>query len=122
MLSKLDGGLMVTPYHPVRFNGEWTFPHQINAATEMQCDGVFSFVLDRSTSEHVMMINGFECVALAHGITAKNAAHPYFGSERVLNDLQRMNGWAQGRVELVEGCTVRDPASGLVSGLRQESS
>jgi len=68
----------------------------------------------------VMLIEGFECIGLAHGITDDAvAAHAFFGTDRVVQELARMPGWADGRVELVAGsCVVRDARTNLVCGLR----
>jgi len=123
-LVKLDGGLAVTPYHPLRVNGVWVFPCDLAESYESDCEAVYSFVLEKKNDvEPVMLINGYECVTLAHGLSAsKVVAHPFFGTESVLESLQAMNGWAQGRVVLQEGCVVRDSETGLVTGLRQESS
>lgn len=66
-----------------------------------------------------MIINGAECVTLAHGFTGDEVVeHPYFGTEKVLNDLRGMDGWENGLVVLRTGCLVRDAKSGLVTGLK----
>jgi len=122
-LVKLDGGLQVTPYHPLRVNGVWTFPCDIAESVESQCDAVYSFVLESTGCEPIMVINGYECVTLGHGLeTSKVVAHPFFGTKKVIDALKSFTGWDNGRVILREGCAVRDGASGLVTGLRQESS
>jgi hypothetical protein len=122
-LVALPSGLLVTPYHPIRVKNEWSFPRDITEPQDCECDAVYSFLLEDSTSEHVVVINDVECVALAHGLShSKVVEHAYFGSNLVITDLERMSGWSQGNVQLVEGCLVRDNISGLVVGLRQESS
>eukprot|EP00012_Vannella_robusta_P012505 CAMPEP_0206205688 /NCGR_PEP_ID=MMETSP0166-20121206/14400_1 /ASSEMBLY_ACC=CAM_ASM_000260 /TAXON_ID=95228 /ORGANISM="Vannella robusta, Strain DIVA3 518/3/11/1/6" /LENGTH=667 /DNA_ID=CAMNT_0053625817 /DNA_START=1 /DNA_END=2001 /DNA_ORIENTATION=+ len=59
----LEGGLKITPYHPVRISGTWKFPCDISEPSIQSCPSVFSFVLDCS---HSLLINGIECVTLGH--------------------------------------------------------
>ena len=69
--------------------------------------------------EHVMVINGIECIALGHNIKEPVAQHSYFGTEQVLDDLRTMNGWGEGYVVLQSGCMTRDKKSGRVCKLVQ---
>jgi len=117
-LVELEGGLLVTPYHPVRKEGKWHFPCTLNEVKERECPAVYSFVLGEG---HVMVINGMECVTLGHGFEEDEVVrHPYFGSQRVVEDLKALHGWNEGVVELKTGCMQRDYASGLVCGFAQE--
>ena len=34
-LVKMGSGLLVTPYHPIRVNGQWTFPCDVAPSAEM---------------------------------------------------------------------------------------
>ncbi|KAL2916721.1 hypothetical protein HK105_203838 [Polyrhizophydium stewartii] len=118
-LVALDGGLRVTPFHPVRAASdgagasEWVFPRDLGDVREAACDAVFNFVLDHT---HTMVIGGRECITLGHGRTDNAVvAHDYFGTRRVVDDLAGMRGWARGLV--VVGGTMRDPSTGLVCGL-----
>jgi len=113
-LVQLEGGLLITPYHPVKIDSRWCFPCDISRPVEMYCPAVFSFVLD---TDHIMIINGVECITLGHGFDA--VRHPYFGTDCVLKDLNKMSGWDVGLVELRSGCMVHDENTGLVSGMRQ---
>jgi len=116
-LVQLEGGLVVTPYHPVRVNGKWHFPRDLGEVMEKDCPFVYSFLLEEG---HVMVINGVECVALGHGFEEDQVvAHAYFGSKRVVEDLEAMRGWNDGLVELGPGCLARDLVTGLVCGFHQ---
>jgi len=119
-LCELEGGLLVTPWHPIRHNGQWTFPAELSQSQSRDCPSIYSFLLE---SSHVMLINGYECVALAHGFEdSKVVAHHYFGTEQIRRDLATMRGWERGHVRLAaERCIERDPASGLVVRLVQLS-
>jgi len=116
-LVKLKSGLVVTPWHPVRIDGEWQFPRTLGKEEVLPCNAVYSFVLD---STHVMIINGIECACLGHNFTDNDVVrHPYFGSPCVLQDLKQMIGWQNGLVELGPHSLKRDSQTGLVCGLEQ---
>jgi len=116
-LVELKGGLLATPYHPIRHKGDsnWHFPCQLGQVEERNCTAVFSFVLH---DKHIMVINNMECVTLGHGFVEDDVVrHSYFGSGAVLNDLAKLPGWTDGIIRLPVGCVVRDPVTGDVSGL-----
>ncbi len=124
-LVELEGGLLVTPYHPVRLGGKWHFPCDLAQVAERPCSAVYSFVLE---DEHVMVIDGVECVTLGHNLRDDDddlqvvVGHPYFGSKQVIDDLQQMPGWSEGCIQFTSGsCLLRDPKSGLVSKFVQLS-
>lgn len=114
-LVHLPGGLVITPWHPVRLQGAtcWSFPNTLAQPIKSTCAAVYSFVLD---SSHVLFINGMQCVTLGHGVVSDAvASHPYFGSAQVIKDLSRMWGWSRGLVEFDEGCLFRSESTGLLS-------
>lgn len=45
-LVELEGGLLLTQYHPVFVNEEWHFPVDLVEAQERQCKAVYSFILE----------------------------------------------------------------------------
>jgi len=116
-LVELPGNLLITPYHPVRVNGHWHFPCDLAPVFELPCDAVYSFVLSRG---HVMLVQGVECVGLGHNFSEPVVAHPFFGSRAVLDQLQTLDGWQQGHIQLHTGCLVRDATSGLVCAIQQQ--
>ena len=126
-LVELEGGLLVTPWHPIWFEGPhvgskqtsagWTFPCQVpGATTEFRaCEAVYSFAVMQLSDQNqgqqprelsvdgaragVMMINGVRCVTLGHGISDGVARHPYFGTEAVIHDLEATWGWRAGECD-----------------------
>lgn len=115
-LVGLEGGAVLTPWHPVRVDGRWEFPCRLGATVEMHCEAVYNFLLD---SDHRIYINGVETVTLAHGLRGPTVEHDYFGTERVAKDLKRMCGFDQGLVVLPPRCLLRHAETGLVVGLTQ---
>lgn len=118
----LPGGLKVTPYHPVRIEGEWIFPADIKEKElkiNSPCDSVFNFVLKQG---HVMKIEGIECVTLGHNFTGSTVIeHAYYGTKRVVEDLKKMKGWESGKVVLNpekynDGKCMKRDKDGLVCG------
>jgi hypothetical protein len=114
-------GLKVTPFHPVHVGGRWQFPIDVagrQLAVESH-DAVVSFLLeDRAPT---MLIDNTVVITLAHGQNDdKVAEHEFFGTERVVESLAQLKGYAQGLVELRSGeCLVRNAPNGRVCGLRQ---
>jgi hypothetical protein len=116
-LVELPGGLLATPWHPVRVAGQWSFPSDLASSKLRSCTAVYNLVLQRNHPS--MLISGVECSVLGHGLKDPVVEHDFFGTDRILEDLKRMPGWKSGLVELVPGSYVRDPSTGRVCGLRQ---
>ena len=81
-------------------------------ARQETCEGVYNFVL---VSGHVVTVSGMECITLGHMRKGGVVEHAYFGDKQVVEDLQRMSGWAKGRVDVMG--VEREVESGLVCGL-----
>jgi hypothetical protein len=117
-LVKLPNGLMVTPWHPIMVDSTWTFPNDV-ACPEIVTgvDAVYSLVIEHT---HIVEINGYPTICLGHGYDDNDVLdHPYYGTERVIDDLRQMQGWGDGLVELSPGCARKDPQTGLVCQLVQ---
>jgi len=113
-LVRLDGGLVLTPWHPVFLNNQWQFPCHIGKCWETSSSqDVFNFVLEKG---HVMIVNGVQCVTLGHGFTENVVSHPYFGTQAVINDFKTLPGWQNGFIDLNSITTRRNDVDGLVSG------
>lgn len=122
-----NGGPRVTSWHPVRQRAspseggggsKWVFPADLAPAQEVECDAVFSFVLEGeggNGTTPALEIEGWECLAWAHNVVDDPVAqHPFFGGNLVISALSSLPGWDDGFVELA-GC-VRDQQTGLVTG------
>jgi len=116
-LVELEGGLRITAYHPVRVNQKWSFPGDIKPAQVVPCEAVYTFVLNQQ-SEHIMVINGIECVTLGHNKQEDIVRHAFFGSDAVVQEMKKMSGWEAGLIEMAdaETCFVRDSDTNLVCG------
>ena len=122
-LVELPGGLLVTPWHPVRdrASGDWRFPYHLAAGKveARPCGAVYSFLLEGGAPE--MRIDGTDCVTLGHGIELDPVAtHPFFGSAmKVARALSELRGWNEGRVVLGPGPSIRRNGRGEVVGFVQ---
>ena len=104
--------LIITPWHPIKIEGNWSFPADHYITKSVLCDAVFSFLVMKAKGTKEMsetdgkydtsvIISGIECLALAHGITNDAvASHPFFGTESVVKSLEKCPGWKEGLVVL----------------------
>ena len=107
--------LCITPWHPIRLKagGKWVFPADHYLFGERLIQTVYNFVLNKG---HVVDVEGFECITLAHGFQEPVAKHDYFGTSAVLNDLAKQPGFFQGRPVYQNLVATKDPATGLIVG------
>lgn len=124
-LCELPGGLRLTAYHPVCFNGKWMFPRDLAPTMkDCACREVFTFVMSPSICSRNpvqdVVVNGVSVAVLGHGIQGDQvASHEYLGTRRVLEDLQKHPGFSTGRVTLqADAWSIRDPATGRICGLK----
>lgn len=114
MIDSDQGTLESTPWHPVRINNKWEFPINVGKQIIMDVDYIYSFALDE---KHIMIINGIECICLGHNFTEEVAKHPYFGTEKVISDLQKLSDH-QGIIHLQKDSIMRDN-NNLICGLKK---
>jgi len=108
-------GLCITPWHPIRLKagGPWVFPADHYLFGERLIKTVYNLVLNKG---HVVDVEGYECITLAHGFEEPVAKHDYFGTSAVLNDLAKQPGYFQGRPVYQNLVAKKDPATGLIVG------
>jgi hypothetical protein len=107
--------LCITPWHPIRLKagGPWVFPADHYLFGERLIQTVYNFVLNKG---HVVDVEGYECITLAHGFEEPVAKHDYFGTSAVLNDLAKQPGYFQGRPVYQNLVAKKDPATGRIVG------
>ena len=128
-MCALNGGLIVTPWHPVSSSAEaWTFPARMARRTVRYTGSIYSVLLqrDEDIDAHAIMVNGVWGVTLGHGLVDMEAsedarAHPFFGDYEVV--LQSLNQLGQSRNGLVVcGGIKRAAGTGLVAGFKKAKS
>ena len=101
MVALNGGKLLITPWHPVLQGDQWGFPAKVAPPQETACTHVYSVVLDGG---HSLEVGGVVCVTLGHGLVSDAVTnHPYFATERVLQDLKRMPGFSSGLLHFQHG-------------------
>merc|ERR1712130_234664 len=114
ILSNING-LLITPYHPILIDNEWVFPNNVGFNELIECEFVYNFVLSHN---HILIVNDIKCCTLGHGLKTNDVIkHSYFGTNKIINDLKKMNGWNNGIIELRENIFVRNKTSHLVEGM-----
>jgi|688.fasta_scaffold169456_2 uncharacterized protein YegL len=99
--SKIDvcyvNGIYITPYHPIFIYNKWNFPITHFKSENKYIDSIYNLVLD---SNHSILINFIPVITLGHNFNYNNITkHEYFGSNKVINDLEKMNGYEEGLIE-----------------------
>jgi hypothetical protein len=92
---EFEDGLVITPWHPIRYKNRWVFPNTVKSPTMKQTQSIITLVLD---NHHIGYINGIQCIMLGHGFTNGILKHPYFGTQAIINDLKNNDGWQSGHV------------------------
>jgi hypothetical protein len=120
--------LQITAWHPMRIldsslttrGTDWVFPTLIRQSDEFYSGSLYNILLESHSSiilgSRIRDTSGYEVICLRHFLFESSVtAHPYFGTEKVENDLMKMKGWDDGLV-VVNG-TLRDTETGLVNGM-----
>jgi len=103
-------GLLLTPKHPVFYNGEWTYPQSVFAPILQYVNSVYNLVLDEN---HTIQLNGTYCVTLGHmKYDNKIVQHEYYGSKRAIEDVQRISGYETGKIIMTCCKKYKDPFTG----------
>jgi len=80
------------------------YPKDICQSQVVECEAVYNLVVDR---EHIVFINGIPVILLGHSYTQGILRHDYLGSQKVIQDLERMLGWNSGHIVLNGDCALR---------------
>jgi Mg-chelatase subunit ChlD len=116
-LVTLKSGWIGTPWHPIKHNGEWTYPNSIVGSKHTQCDAVYSFVLENRSSIH---INGIESATLGHNNTENNViTHEFFGTDRIIESLKKLDQKNDGYITITPEWMMRDSDTEKYCDIRQ---
>lgn len=113
-------GLQVTQWHPIKVKGVWSFPLYLGETKEMLNVDIFSFLLEPGY-EDMLMGDSVPCITLAHGIENDPVAtHPFYGTNKVVEEMKIMNGFDEGCVTVSKGVVI-DAETNLVCGFNLNS-
>ena len=101
LLALPEDGPILTRNHPVQMpNGHWVRPCQVSGhrAVRSTADrSVYNMVV---AGEPVLMVDGYPCVTLGHGLSGEVVGHPFYGTQRVVEMLQESTGWQKGYIHI----------------------
>ena len=89
-------GLKISPYHPmiIKDDDQWAFPIELHTISKSYVDNYYNLILETG---HIVELNTHQVVTFGHGIkTNKVIAHPYFGTQLVIDDLKKHSEWESG--------------------------
>tara|TARA_Y100000741_G_scaffold84689_1_gene62347 strand:- start:1442 stop:3709 length:2268 start_codon:yes stop_codon:yes gene_type:complete len=118
-LVDFEGGLYITPWHPIKYNNKWQFPANIKAPMIKSCDSIITLVLD---NHHIGFINGYQCIMLGHEYENGILNHPYYGTKAIINDMKSNHGWIHGKVILNDTSISLIKLNEITSSIKMESS
>lgn len=105
----IDKDVSITPHHPVQltFGGEWMFPAELPHTSVERSSSklVYSFALEGeegTRAPNIITKGSTQWVlvaTLAHGLEGPVIGHGYFGTDRVVDDLYKLNP-VNGKVSL----------------------
>jgi len=93
VMSKVQN-CVLTPYHPyLNEQNQWTTGMDTVGSMPVDITTVYNLVLSNG---HIIDVGGIKACTLAHGFKGPVIEHPFFGTEAVINDLKKCDGWASG--------------------------
>merc|ERR1712224_1077108 len=113
------GDVRATAWHPCKTPGgdRWSFPAEISTGVDSDVAYVYSFLFEGRATGY-LSVGGTAVIGLGHGITDDSvAAHPFYGTERVVDALKDCPGFSEGRVDLLDGAYVRAAGNRYVSAI-----
>tara|TARA_B110000208_G_C11790514_1_gene437316 strand:+ start:1415 stop:3295 length:1881 start_codon:yes stop_codon:yes gene_type:complete len=86
-IVKIDK-LLISPYHPIEYNGIWMYPKDINTVQTYDEEYVYNFILDIG---HYVMIEGYKCITLGHCIQNHPIlSHDFLGTKKVIENVEAL--------------------------------
>lgn len=111
--------LVITPWHPIIVNDEWKFPNDCGTIEQYITNYVCNFVLDKG---HMMEVEGTWCVTMGHNFTDNDVVkHEYYGSHKVVDDLNIMIKNDKNEIIINNDQIVRDPITNKVKSIMIKS-
>lgn len=103
-ICQSKSGLIITTYHPIRYQNKIMFPCQCDLfeIVSKYVNYTYTFVIQKDENnkrQPFVIINNIECITLGHGITNDSVAeHPFFGTEKIIDGLKKFDGYKKGMI------------------------
>jgi hypothetical protein len=120
-ITTLPNGVQITPTHPAHHGSKWEYPRDIAGSTtnEIKVDAVYNLLLEPTTTPWVE-IEGVRFITLAHNITDDSLLfHEFLGTDAIIEDCKKLDGWDKGYVVISLSQIRRDPATGYICGISE---
>merc|ERR1712066_964992 len=118
-------GLGITPFHPVKVGGKWSFPENLVDGVDVVRENFNDVVYNVLTTGKSMSVNGVVACTLGHGLTEDVVQHDYFGNRsKIIVDLKTFDsqGFENGFVVLGDEVEfVRNERTNKVEGMRMKT-
>ena len=104
--------LNVTPYHPIIYDNNWQFPINIKKSKMklIFTPYLYSFEIDNRQS---IMVDEFIFATLGHEIKGNVIGHDYFGTNKVIEDISKLDKYNEG-VVILHPCMIKRNNNNLV--------
>ena len=93
------GKLRITPYHPVLEDTTWDFPINKGDVEEVECESMYTFIIKNRGS---ILVDNYLFATYGHKLQGDIIGHEYFGTENVINDLKKLEGYGEGYIALTK--------------------
>ena len=111
ILVTLETGLKITPWHPILTPSGWKFPSELKKSNIENCESIITFVLENN---HVAFINDYPCITLGHNFKNEVLEHYFYGTEKVIECLEKMPGFKNGHVKNKSRNIIRDNTGKII--------
>lgn len=118
LLVDIDG-LKLTPYHPIINNSKWIHPISIGFSNIYKCNFVYSFITKNRNSIILKSNNSeFTFATFGHNYKGDIIEHPYYGTDKVINDMKKFISYDQGYVLINKYMINKDKDTNLVNNIK----
>lgn len=107
--------LYISPWHPVYLDHRWQFPCHATEQPLRKChphEMIYNFIL-KDTPQHHVIADDIPCITLGHGEDQGVLKHEFFGTQRVVEAVKRLDVYRTHYVVL-EPDQIRRNEQGLV--------
>ncbi|HIB78558.1 MAG TPA: hypothetical protein EYO58_13350, partial [Flavobacteriales bacterium] len=109
--------LNITGWHPIIKENKWIYPSTIAPSVKLKSEYVYSFLL--GSRQPSMIIGGYPCITLAANCKDQVAYHDFWGTEKVVESIKKINGYKQGEI-IISKDWVRRDTSGSVYDISED--
>lgn len=90
--------MLIIPNHPIQIYGEWTLPKEVKEIKFLQCQSLYSFILDK---HHIMTINGNNIITPGYAFN-KDSNKSLSETQKFIDELMCHPGWKNGLIEITK--------------------